>query len=62
MVNTPIRCTLSVFNLFPIFTLKGQCHHKCVLFRLSEIKIRPILADGNWFKIFLCLCWNNMNF
>ncbi len=42
--------------------LKGQYHQKCVLFWLSNIQIRPKLADGNRFKIFLCLRWNNMNF
>jgi hypothetical protein len=40
-------------SAFPV--LKGQCHHKCVPFRLSDIQTRPKLEDGNWFKIVLCL-------
>ncbi len=49
-------------KIYKVGTLKGQCHHKCVLFRPSDIQNRQKLEDGNWFKIFLCLRWNNINF
>ncbi len=42
--------------------LKGQCHQKCAPFRPSDILIKPKLAGGNWFHIFLSLCCNDTIF